>query len=341
MIGGLLSLVSSLLFAYGNATVRRGVLTGTVVQAVIISLPVALPFFAVALWLSGGFGEIVAFSNNSLILFAVVGVIHFVFARYCNYRAVQAMGSNLVGPVQQTSLVITLVLAVLWLGETITLLRIVGIGLVLTGPAMMMQRPQDPKEPLALSADATSAVGSFKPNYRQGYFFAFLSALVYGISPIMIRQALLTKTIAAGIAGGFVSYIAATGAVALIVLLPEQWQRSHRTIDAASAKWFAISGIAVCFSQMFRYMALAVAPVSVVAPIQRLSLVFRVYFSLIMNREHEHFGGRVILGTAISFVGACALSTSADSIASVSQLFGWLESVAKPIAWLLSFFGYH
>ena len=44
------------------------------------------------------------------------------------------MGANLVAPIQQYSLVITLVLAVVWLDEALTLLRIIGIVLVIVGP---------------------------------------------------------------------------------------------------------------------------------------------------------------------------------------------------------------
>jgi hypothetical protein len=55
MIGGFLSLLSAVTFAYANASVRRGVLTGTVLQAVAISLPVALPFFLVAMAFGGGY----------------------------------------------------------------------------------------------------------------------------------------------------------------------------------------------------------------------------------------------------------------------------------------------
>lgn len=109
MIGGLLSLLSAVTFAYANASVRRGVLTGTVLQAVAISLPVALPFFVVAMLMTGGFQVLADFSRTSLALLVLAGVIHFAWARYCNYRATKAMGANLVAPIQQYSLVITLV----------------------------------------------------------------------------------------------------------------------------------------------------------------------------------------------------------------------------------------
>jgi hypothetical protein len=65
MIGGLLSLLSGFTFAYANASVRRGVLTGTVLQAVAISLPVALPIFVIAMLVTGGFQLLAGFSWRS------------------------------------------------------------------------------------------------------------------------------------------------------------------------------------------------------------------------------------------------------------------------------------
>jgi uncharacterized membrane protein len=188
-----------------------------------------------------------------------------------------------------------------WLGEQLTVLYMLGIVLVVAGPA-----------------DARS-VKPFDPQYAEGYFYALLSAVGFVINPMLIGMAFETKGVAVGIAGGFVSYVAATAAIALTLAVPGQW-RSFRTVDRESAKWFIISGIAVCLSQMFRYMALAIAPVSVVTPIQRLSLIFRIHFCCMLNPHHEVFGGRLILGTMISLAGAIALSLSTDSILHAVQL---------------------
>jgi uncharacterized membrane protein len=328
MIGGLLSLLSAVTFAYANASVRRGVLTGTVLQAVAISLPVALPFFVLAMLVSGGFPVLAGFSGRTLALLALAGVIHFALARYCNYRATKAIGANLVAPVQQFSLVITLVLAVIWLGEPITVLRMIGIALVVVGPALTLG--PEKKKAEAIPPETASETTSFNPEYAEGYFYALLSALGFGISPILIGMAFETKDVAVGIAGGFVSYAAATIAIALPLLLPGQW-KSFRTLDRNSAKWFVISGIAVGLSQMFRYMALAIAPVSVVTPIQRLSIVFRIYFGWMLNPHHEIFGNRVIAGTVISFIGAVALSISTNS---------FIKSIPMPSVFL-SFLTWH
>jgi uncharacterized membrane protein len=322
MFGGLLALCSAITFAYANASVRRGVLTGTVLQAVAISLPVALPLFIVAMLMTGGFRLLAGFSWRSIGLLALAGIVHFAWARYCNYRATKAIGANLVAPVQQFSLVISLVLAIVWLGERLTPLRILGIVLVFLGPALTLKPHR--KAPAPLSANAADS--PFNPEYAEGYIYALLSTIGFGISPVLIRMAFASKSIAAGIAGGFVSYAAATVAVALILLLWGQW-RTFASIDGTSSKWFILSGVAVAISQMFRYMALAIAPVSVVSPIQRLSLVFRLYFGRIINPHHEVFGGRVIWGTILSLLGAIALSVSADGIVHSTLLPASLVSV--------------
>jgi uncharacterized membrane protein len=325
MIGGLLALVSAVTFAYANASVRRGVLTGTVLQAVGISLPVALPIFILAMLLSGGLPILASFPARSWGLLAFAGAIHFAWARYCNYRATKAIGANLVAPVQQYSLIITLVLAVVWLGEPMTILRIVGIALVVAGPMLTLQPA---KKPAADVPPETAGETSFIPQYAEGYLYALMSTIGFGLSPILIRMAFVKKGIAVGIAGGFVSYFAATLVIAVTLLLPGRW-KSFRTIEGKTTKWFVLSGIAVCLSQMFRYMALAIAPVSVVSPIQRLSLVFRVYFGWMINPKHEVFGGRVFAGTLVSLIGAVALSASTDSIAHLipvpAALAAWLS----------------
>jgi hypothetical protein len=78
---------------------------------------------------------------------------------------------------------------------------------------------------------------------------------------------------------------------------------------------------------MLRYMALTLAPVSVVTPIQRLSVVFRFYVARLINPKHEVFGGRVIIATVVSLVGALALSVSTDIVQSLVPLPGWMVTI--------------
>jgi uncharacterized membrane protein len=268
----------------------------------------------------------------------MAGVLHFVWGRYCNYRAMRAIGTNLAAPVQQVNLIVTLVLAIWVLGETLTPLRVLGIALILLGPSFTMRegerRDQSPAPPasIATAAAGTAVVADgepapaaaappapFRPRYAEGYTFALLSATGYGLSPIFISMGLESKGLGASIAGGLVAYVAATAVMALILLWPGQL-RHALAIRPESAKWFTFSGVIVCISQMFLYMALALAPVTVVSPINRLTIVFRLYFSRLLNPHHEVFGGKIIIGTVISLAGAVLLSLSVDLVASMLPL---------------------
>ncbi len=331
MLGGFLALLSAATFAFENAIARRGVLTGSVAQALAITVPLGVPIFFLVAVVSGSLGAVLGFSWMAIVYLALAGILHFVWGRYCNYRASKAMGANLVAPVQQSNLLVTLALAIWILGEHLTPLRVLGIALVVLGPTLTYERKQKPQPQTSSDAEVAApavrdAHAVFQPKYAEGYLFALLSSTGYGISPVLVRLALEHGGLQASIAGGLVSYIAATLAFALILLWPGQW-RHVRALDREPAKWFTISAVGVCFAQMLRYMALALAPVSVVTPIQRLSLVFRVYFGRLINPHHEVFGGRMFAATVVSLFGALALTVSTELVQSLVPLPGWATTL--------------
>ncbi len=202
-------------------------------------------------------------------------------------------------------MLIALFLAVFILGESLTGLKIFGILLVLCGPLVVVEVGKKKKEPAKKLA--------FTPLYAEGYLFAGLSALGYGCSPILIRSAVEGSGPGASLAGGTISYIAASVVVLAVIIATGNLQ-GVRNVEKQNAKWFMLAGLLVGVSQMLRYLALAVAPVTVVSPIQRLSLIFRMLFGWIMNREHEIFSWRLVAGTMVSLVGAVMLSLSVESV---------------------------
>jgi uncharacterized membrane protein len=344
VLGGFLSLLSAATFAFETVATRRGVLRGSVAQAMAITVPLGVPIFLLFALAFGAFQTLAGFSTRAIVCLACAGVVHFIWGRYCNYRASKAMGAILVAPVQQSSMLITLALAIGILGERLTLLRVIGIGLVVLGPALTYDtarraasakgeptgpaqsgRPDDRLSDAVLQtatpADAAKRA-MFRPDYAEGYLFALLSATGYGVSPILVRFALENKALGAGLVGGLISYSAAALAFALILMWPGQW-RHVRALDPAAAKWFAVSGVCVCFAQMLRYVAFVLAPVSVVTPIQRLSLIFRFILSRIVNPQHEVFGGRIVAATLVSLVGALALSVSTEVVQAALPLPDW------------------
>lgn len=321
MLGGFIALLSAATFALNNASVRRGVLSGSVLQAMAITVPIGLPISFLVALATGSLAAVAGFSSRALFALSLSGIMHFVWGRYCNYRATRAIGTNLVAPIQQINLIFTLLLAIVILGETLTPLRALGIALVLLGPTFTL-RERKPARKAETMQNSERAAGlsiaghpAFRPSYAEGYFWALMSATGYGLSPILVRIGLEGKGLAVSVAGNLVASLAAV-AVMAVFLLPRL--RHALAVGREPAKWFTLSGILVAISQLFLYMAMSIAPVTVVSPINRLSILFRLYFSRLLNPKHEVFGGKVVLGTVVSLAGAVVLSLSVD------QLQAWL-----------------
>ncbi len=330
MLGGLLALLASATFALSNVSTRRGVLTGSVLQALVVSIWLGIPVFLAAALGAGALGGIAQFSASSTVILALAGIVHFVLGRYCNYRAIAAIGVNLAGPVQEISMLVALVLAVGLLGEELSALKMVGIVLVLAGPAIILRvQGAGRRGPGKAAGEASGATsGGFRPRYAEGFGFALLSAVAYGASPILVRAGLRDTDPGIAIVGGLVSYIAAAIVVAPLLLRPAT-RRDVLALRFPAAKWFTVGGVVLSLSQMIRYMALSIAPVTIVAPIQRLSVIFRLLFGWMINRQHEVFGVGVLGGIAVSLVGALALTLDAEFVVSVVALPEWAIEIAR------------
>jgi len=309
MLGALLALASAATFGFNNAALRRGVLTGSVLQAMAITVPLGVPLFALVCLPFGGFEAMARLSASGWFWMALAGVVHFVIGRYGNYRTTQAVGANLSGPIQQLSIPISVVLAMIFLNETITPLKLAGFVLIMLGPAVMMRRDN--------GSGPVKTKSGFEPRYGEGLLWGVVCAFGYGTSPLFIVKGLgQDGGVVDSLAGGLISYSVATIVIILLVMY-SGGITVMRSLDRTAGKWFVVSAVFVFFSQMFRYMSHALAPVSIVVPIQRLSVVFRVIFSWMLNRDHEIFDVQTLFGIGISVLGAIALTLSTDLVVSL------------------------
>ena len=143
LLGAVLAILSAATFALTNATGRRGVITGTPAQGMVISMPVGLACFLAVALLTGAFQNLSRFDASALASLSAAGVLHFVLGRYCNFRASQAAGVNLTAPVIQLNSVVTLVLAVVVLREPCTMLQTAG-AVLMVGGSLVTQRSSNP-----------------------------------------------------------------------------------------------------------------------------------------------------------------------------------------------------
>ena len=142
MLGAIFAILSAATFALNNAAARRGVVTGTPVQGMVITVPIGVACFLPLAVVTAGLGGLGDFTPRAVGWLAAVGLLHFLLGRYCNYRANQAAGVNITAPVIQMQIVVTLGLAVAVLHEPCSVLQIVGAVVMLAGALVTQyQRP--------------------------------------------------------------------------------------------------------------------------------------------------------------------------------------------------------
>jgi drug/metabolite transporter (DMT)-like permease len=228
--------------------------------------------------------------------------------------------------VQQSSLLISLALAIIFLGEVLTPLRIIGIVLIFLGPLVML-RSREARRQREAAATETAPI-KFQPNYAKGFTFAALSALGYGSSAVLIRGVVADVSFGTSLAGGVIAYGAATLVLVPILLYP-RFTAEVMSMRPVTAKWFTLSGFVVCTSQILRFMSLTIATVTVVAPIQQTTTIWRVIFGWFLNREYEDFSFWVMAGIGVSLLGALTLTLSTEFVIANVPLPDLLISIAR------------
>jgi len=328
VLGSLFAVLSAASFALNNATVRRGVVSGTPIQAMAVTVPLGIACFLPLTLLTGELFRLPQFPQTAVAWMAGLGVMHFVFGRYCNFRANAAAGVNLTAPVVQLQIVVTMVLAVIVLHEPCTALQMFGGALILVG-SLITQRA--PARTAAATETKEPTLPLFAPRYLAGYLFASLAASAYGSTPVMARFALESTGPLTGLLGGLISYVAATAVVSLALLSPQVRQNVF-AMARDNARWFAVSGVCVAAAQGFFFAAVSIAPVMLVMPLLQLSLAFRMLFSTWLNPAHEIVGPLVFTGVVISVMGALMVSIETSLIVNFLAI---PEPVARLLLWRL------
>src|SRR3954469_4446333 len=166
LLGVLYAALGAFPFALNNVMMRRGVVTGSVLQGMALTVPIGGLSFLVITIAFGEVGQLTVFPLTAFAWLTCQGVVHFVIGRYCNYRSNQLMGANLTAPVVQLQVPFAMMLAVVALHEKFTALQAIGSTLMLSGSFITQssagrgkkQAPAPTRGPTALSPEVQLAL---------------------------------------------------------------------------------------------------------------------------------------------------------------------------------------
>lgn len=206
----------------------------------------------------------------------------------CYFRALQNGNINKVVPIDKSSTILSILLALIFLHEGVTLAKIVSVVLIGSGTMMMITKKD-------IETDSERKSGGW-------LIYAVLSAVFASLTSV------LGKIGIEGINSNLGTAIRTT------VVLFMAWgmvfvagkQKEIRKIEKKELCFISLSGLATGASWICYYRALQEGPASVVVPIDKLSMLVTIAFSWIVF--HEKMTKKGAVGVLLITAGTVMLA---------------------------------
>jgi drug/metabolite transporter (DMT)-like permease len=300
MFGAILGLLSAAGFGVTTIIIRRAMLRVSANYIATLTVFTGPIFFLAAAVLTGEIWKLLHFPWQAHAFLALSGIVHFALGRSWGYRSIRLIGATRSNIVTSLNPIVTVLLAILILGETVSFTMLIGILCTLMSPLVLL------KETVS-SGGALSRAGEHgkeldRRTLYEGTFYGIGAALFWGSSAILIKLGL--ENGGTPVAGTFIAYASAS-----LVIAPSSFlNREHREEilggDKTSIKDALYSGLTSNIAQLLRYVALGLGSAIVVSLMLRTIPLWSLLFSFLFMREYESFSRWVLLGNALLVVGA-------------------------------------
>lgn len=238
-------------------------------------------------WIAGSVEQIWNIDIITL-LFLVLSGVATGASWLCYYRALQLGDINKVVPIDKSSTVLTILLALVLLGEGISPPKTIAVFMITAGILLMIE-----KKDVEVSSRGEKnswllyAVGSA--------FFASLTSILgkIGISGVESNLGTAIRTA--------VVLVMAWGMVFVTGK-----QHEVKKVERKELKYLCLSGVTTGASWLCYYKALQEGPASVVAPIDKLSVLVTVIFSYLVFGEK--LKERAVIGLGLLTAGTVVMA---------------------------------
>lgn len=247
---------------------------------------VVLIFSWIMVFVVGSQGTITAIEPKSL-LFLVLSGLATGLSWICYFKALSMADVNKVVPIDKSSTILTVLLAIILFGETHNLLvKLIGTVMIAAGVFMMIEKKDvAPQE-----------------NQKGWMIYAVLSAVFAAATSILAKVGIT------GVESNLGTAIR-TGVVLILAWAIVFGKGKHKNIKGISRTeliFICLSGIATGASWLCYYYAIQNGVVSVVVPIDKMSILITVAFSYIFLKEK--LKTRSAIGLALMSLGTLAMA---------------------------------
>ena len=272
-----LALSSALISAGATIFIRQGLRRYGPYTGVWINLVVGTALLWAAVVLAREPGRP---SARGLALFAAAGLIGTFAGRVLRFVGIEQVGAAITAALMNLSPLVSTGLAILLLGERVTLPILAGTVVIVLGATLL-----------------STGGRRFGVRPRQ-LALPLLSAVCFGVVAVL-RKFGLADT---GPVVGFAVNVTAA-LVAFAAFLLASGQRGAMACRGRSLAWFVAAGVAENLSVFLIVVALGLGTVSVVTPLSSVAPIFVLFLSFLFLRGLEALNSRIVLGTLLIVAG--------------------------------------
>lgn len=262
-----------ILFAFGSALfagltsvlAKCGIKKADSDAATAIRTIVVLIFSWLMVWIVGSAPTSTGLSAKTWIFLILSGIATGA-SWLCYFRALQLGDVNKVVPIDKSSTILTIILALIFLGEPISWLKAAAVVLIGIGTFMMIEKKADTEQ---------------KQEKKSWLLYAVLSAVFASLTSILGKIGIdgVESNLGTAIRTGVVLIMAW-----LIVFIKGK-QHTLKDIPKNELGFICLSGLATGGSWLYYYKALQDGLASVVVPIDKLSILVSIGFSALVFKE--------------------------------------------------------
>jgi drug/metabolite transporter, DME family len=273
-----LALCSAFLSATATIFIRAGLTRYGPYTGTWINLLVGTVGLWLLVLLTGGPGHP---SPRSLAFFMLAGLIGTVAGRLLRFISIEMVGASISAALINLSPLVSTALAIVVLGEHVTLPIVVGTVIIVAGTTLL------------------SAGGRSMGVRPVQLLVPLLSAVCFGVVAVL-------RKIELGGAGAVVGTTATvtTGLIAFTAFLLAAGHRDAMACRGRSLVCFIAAGLAENTGVFLIVVALTSGTVSVVTPLASVSPIFVLLLSFAFLRGIEILNARLVLGTVLIVLGA-------------------------------------
>lgn len=248
---------------------------------------VVLIFSWLMVFIAGAQGEIDRLSSRTWIFLILSG-----FATgaswLCYFKALQLGNVNKVVPIDKSSTILSILLAVLLFHEDISLRKIIFVAMLTTGTYLMITKKKESGDDELKSSGRSD---------RRWLIFALLSAVFASLTSVLGKMGVEGVNSNLGTAIRTVVVLL----MAWIVVFVTGKQNTVRTIERKELTFICLSGLATGASWLCYYKALKDGIASIVISVDKLSMLITIAFSYFVFKEK--LGIKAMIGLALITAG--------------------------------------